>query len=83
MEFTDFSFSKYVNQLSLFNLIFHLSTIELRQALDLFFNEQIQIYADETAQSAIEPLLSGQLETQTLLEQWFKLVQVNLDSRQQ
>ena len=32
-------------------------TIELQEALRLFFNEQIQIVADETTQLAVQPLI--------------------------
>ncbi|CAF4321632.1 unnamed protein product, partial [Adineta steineri] len=48
---------------------------KLQEALRLFFNEQIQIAADETTQSAVEPIINGQVEIQTILDQWFKLVQ--------
>ncbi|UJR14533.1 hypothetical protein I4U23_001529 [Adineta vaga] len=48
---------------------------KLQEALRLFFNEQIQIAADEITQLAVEPLIKGQLELQTILDQWFKLVQ--------
>ncbi|CAF0870066.1 unnamed protein product [Adineta ricciae] len=48
---------------------------KLQEALRLFFDEQIQLAADEITQLAVEPLIKGQLETQTVLDQWFKLVQ--------
>jgi hypothetical protein len=50
---------------------------ELQEAIRLFFDEQIQIAADETTQLAVEPLIKGQFEIQTLLDQWLKLTQVN------
>jgi hypothetical protein len=60
--------------------IFCCST-ELQEALRLFFNEQIQIAADEMTQLAVEPFIKGELEIQTVLDQWFKLVQVNIYSK--
>lgn len=51
--------------------------LELQEALRLFFHEQVQIAADEITQQAVEPLIKGQLEIQTVLDQWFKLVQVS------
>lgn len=52
------------------------SSIELNEALRLFFNEQTQILADETTQEAIQPFIEGQCEVQVLLDYWFNLVQV-------
>ncbi|CAF1189741.1 unnamed protein product [Rotaria sordida] len=48
---------------------------KLQEALLLFFNEQTQIIADETTQLAVQPFIEGQFEIQTLLDQWFNLVQ--------
>ncbi|CAF3779670.1 unnamed protein product [Rotaria sordida] len=48
---------------------------KLQEALRLFFNEQTQIIADETTQLAVQPFIEGQFEIQTLLDQWFNLVQ--------
>ncbi|CAF2551171.1 unnamed protein product [Rotaria sp. Silwood2] len=48
---------------------------KLQEALRLFFNEQTQIVADETTQLAVQPFIEGQFEIQTLLDQWFNLVQ--------
>ena len=50
--------------------------VELQEAIRLFFQEQIQLAADESSRLAVEPLLKGQLEIQTLLDQWLKLFQV-------
>ncbi|CAF3777583.1 unnamed protein product [Rotaria socialis] len=48
---------------------------KLQEALRLFFNEQIQIVADETTQLAVQSLIEGQCEIQPLLDHWFNLVQ--------
>jgi hypothetical protein len=75
MEFTRFSFSEYI-EIKFIHSDVKLFSIELQEALRLFFIEQIQTSADETTQLAVEPLINGQIEFQTLLDQWFKLVQV-------
>jgi hypothetical protein len=50
--------------------------IELYDAVRLFFREQIQLAADEASESAIEPFINGHIEIKTLLDQWFRLVEV-------
>ena len=50
--------------------------IELQEALRVFFQEQSQIAADEKSELAVEPLIKGQLEIKTLLDQWLKFVEV-------
>jgi hypothetical protein len=50
--------------------------IELQEALRVFFQEQSQIAADEKSQLAVEPLIKGQIEIKTLLDQWLKFVEV-------
>ncbi len=55
-------------------------SIELQEALRIFFTEHVQIAADEFTQSIIEPFLKGQQEIQPILDQWFKLVEVNKSS---
>jgi hypothetical protein len=57
-----------------------LFSIELQEALRIFFTEHVQIAADEFTQSIIEPFLKGQQEVQPILDQWFKLVEVNKSS---
>ena len=52
-------------------------SIELQEALRVFFKEHIQIAADEFTQSTIEPFLRTEQEIQPVLDQWFKLVEVN------
>jgi hypothetical protein len=36
----------------------------------------MQLAADQTSQSAVEPLINGPLEIKTLLDQWLKLLEV-------
>jgi hypothetical protein len=57
-------------------LIFLVFSKELYEALKSFFYEQTQISADELTQLAIEPFIKGELEIQSVLDQWFKLVEV-------
>ena len=80
MGFAYFCFSGYLNEFYFTHFTRVFLFIELQEVLQTFFNEQIQVTANETAQLAIEPLVQGELEIQTLLDQWLKLVQVNSDS---
>jgi len=64
-------------EILIFFLLIILFSKELQEALRVFFNEQTQIYADELTQLSIEPFIKGEHEIQPVLDQWFKLVEVN------
>jgi len=54
------------------------SFIDLQEALRKFFDEQMQIVADDWTESVVSPYIKGEQEIQPVLDQWFKLVEVQI-----